>query len=175
MRPQPRSSTVNVSKQTGKKLVFSWEDYLAKGKASEFFNFHRETYNFFKHADRDFDKELSVPDLAPINIAFLFVCAENYRKLFEEDTDHMLLISGFMQVIAPNIFDLPNPEAHEEHMATLANSTPEDFFTEAFKPNRRFPDIQVEITVDLADNGTLYQTPVLELREHGLNHKPGLP
>jgi hypothetical protein len=159
---------MDVSKQTGTRLVFNWEDYLAKGKASEFFNFHRETYNFFKHADRDFDKELSVPDIAPMNIAFLFVCAENYRKLFDEDTDHMLLISSFMQVIAPHIFDLPNPQAHEEHMADLGNSTPEEFFTEGFKPNPLFPDIQDEISVDLADNGTLYQTPIPQLRQNGL-------
>jgi len=33
---------MDVSKRTGKKLVFNWEDYLEKGKASEFFNFHRE-------------------------------------------------------------------------------------------------------------------------------------
>jgi hypothetical protein len=159
---------MDVSKRTGKKLVFNWEDYLEKGKASEFFNFHRETYNFLKHADRDFDKELSVPDLAPINIAFLFVCAENYRKLFDEDTDHMLLISRFMQVIAPNVFDLPNPEAHEEHMAALGNSTPEAFFTEGLKPNPLFPDIQDEARFDRADNGTLYQTPIPQLRDSGL-------
>jgi hypothetical protein len=102
---------MDVSKQMGKKLVFNWEDYLAKGKASQFFNFHRETYNFFKHADRDFDKELAVPEIAPMNIAFLFVCAENYRKLFDRDTDHMLLISSFMQVVAPPNFRLAEPRS----------------------------------------------------------------
>jgi hypothetical protein len=159
---------MDVSKRTGKKLAFNWEDYLQKGKASEFFRFHRETYNFLKHADQDFDKELSVPDLAPINIAFLFVCAENYRKIFDQDTDHMLLISRFMQVVAPHIFDLPFPEAHEKHMEELGNATPEEFFTEGFKPNPLHPDIQGEITVDLADNGTVYQTPIHHLRQHGL-------
>jgi len=73
-----------------------------------------------------------------------------------------------MQVIAPNIFDLPNPEAHEEHMTALGNSTPEEFFAEGLKPNPLFPDIQDEARFDRADNGTLYQTPIPQLRHSGL-------
>jgi hypothetical protein len=166
---------MDVAKQTDQKLMFNWEDWIVPGKESKFFNFHRETYNFLKHADRDFDKVLSVPDLAPINIAQLFICAENYRKLYDDNTDHMLLIGHFMQVVAPDIFELPYPETHVERMAELGNATPEEFFNEGFKLNPLVPSIQDEIAVDLADNGTLYQTPIPELRKHGLNHKPDLP
>src|SRR2546423_1181585 len=49
---------MDVAKQTGRKLVFNWADYMD----SKFFKFHRATYNFFKHADKDFDQELAVPE-----------------------------------------------------------------------------------------------------------------
>jgi len=53
-------------------------------------------------------------------------------------------------------------------MAALGNSTPEEFFTEGLKPNPLFPDIQDEACFDCADNGTLYQTPIPQLRDSGL-------
>jgi hypothetical protein len=166
---------MDVAKHTGQKLMFNWEDWVVPGKESKFFNFHRETYNFLKHADRDFDKVLSDPHLAPINIAQLFICAENYRKLFDENTDHMLLMSHFMQVIAPQIFDLPFSEAYVEHIAKLGNATPKEFFDEGFKPNPLVAEIQDEITVDLADNGTLYHTPIPDLESMVSTTDPASP
>lgn len=156
---------MDVAKQAGKKLTFNWADYV-EGPA--FFRFHRATYNFFKHADKDFDQELPVPEIARMNVAFLYVCCDNYRKLFDDSTEHVLLMIELMQVLAPEIFHLPEPEAHQKHIEELGNATLAEFFTEGFKPNPMFPALHTEKAADLRDNGNLFDTPIPVLRATGL-------
>ena len=54
---------IDVAKQSGKKLAHDWEEFIVPEKKGLFFTKYRETYNFFKHADHDFGKDLPVHEL----------------------------------------------------------------------------------------------------------------
>jgi hypothetical protein len=153
---------IDVSKQTGKKLLIDWS---LGSPPLGFFKLHRATYNFFKHADNDFDQEISVPEIARFNIPFLFMCTENYKHLFGESTDHMQLIYELVQMMTPRLFNIPDPETHQQRMEELGDATLAQFFEEAFKPNPLLPNLNAEAELDRIDNGGLYQTSIARLRE----------
>src|SRR4051812_36416931 len=49
---------IDLAKQNGHNLRIDWELYIKDEYHNEFFKRHRETYNYFKHADRDFAADL---------------------------------------------------------------------------------------------------------------------
>jgi hypothetical protein len=156
---------IDVSKKTGKELLIDWsQGSIPPG----FFKMHRATYNFFKHADNDFDQEISVPQVARFNIPFLYMCAENYRHLFGETTDHMRIMYELMQMMMPRLFDIPDPKWHQERMDDLGSATIAEFLKEGLRPNPLVPNIAIEAELDCADNGDLYTTPIPHLRDADL-------
>jgi hypothetical protein len=156
---------IDVSKKTGITPFLDWSHI---SPPPSFFKKHRATYNFFKHADTDFDQEISVPQVALLNLPFLYMCTENYKQLFDETTDHMRLIYELMNMVAPSFFNIPDPQWHTERMNDLGNSTIAEFLEEGLKPNPLVPDIAAEKDLDCSDNSGLYITPIPKLRELGL-------
>jgi hypothetical protein len=156
---------IDVSKKTGTKLLIDWSQLSIP---PSFFKTHRATYNFFKHADNDFDQEISVPQVALFNIPFLYMCTENYKHLFGETTDHMRMMYELMQMMMPAFFDIPDPDWHKERMNDLGNATIAEFLQEGLKPNPLLPNIATEAAFDCADNGDLYKTPIPQLRDADL-------
>src|SRR5438046_6516059 len=59
---------VDLAKARGEYLKVDWELYIKDEYQAEFFKKHREIYNFFKHADRDFDNALPVKDIIMLNV-----------------------------------------------------------------------------------------------------------
>lgn len=59
---------IDLAKQKGHELRVDWELYINDEYHDEFFKRHRETYNYLKHADRDFATDLPVHDIAMTNV-----------------------------------------------------------------------------------------------------------
>src|SRR5262249_54039221 len=94
---------VDLAKQNGQELRVDWELYIKDEYHNQFFKRHRETYNYFKHADRDFAAELPVRDIAMTNVMNLFVTVVNYQHMFGEYTHHMTLLLVFVVALMPKI------------------------------------------------------------------------
>ena len=45
---------IDLARAQSKPLRLDWEDHIKPEYRKEFFARHRETYNYFKHADEDF-------------------------------------------------------------------------------------------------------------------------
>ena len=94
---------IDLAKQKGHELRIDCELYVKDEYHDEFFKRHRETYNYFKHADRDFATDLPVRDIAMTNAMNLFITVVNYEHMFGERTHHMGLLSiVHLCVDAPN-------------------------------------------------------------------------
>jgi hypothetical protein len=73
---------IDVAKKSGKKLVHDWETFILPEKKNVFLTKYRETYNFFKHSDHDFGKDLPITDIVKFNLITLFVAVQNYFGLY---------------------------------------------------------------------------------------------
>jgi len=69
---------IDLAKQNGHELRVDWELHIKDEYQDEFFKRHRETYNYFKHADRDFATDLPVRDISMTNVMNLFITVVNY-------------------------------------------------------------------------------------------------
>jgi len=76
----------------GVDLTFDWETVIKTEYQREFFKMYRETYNFFKHADKD-TADLPVHNIAEGNAVALTMAIENYKTMFGTLTEHMKLFS----------------------------------------------------------------------------------
>jgi hypothetical protein len=97
---------IDVAKKRGDVLAFDWEDWIKPEYQSEFFTLHRETYNFFKHADRD-TRDLPVNNIAEANACFLAMAIENYRAVFGVITEHMKIFRSSRGFGSQNGFQSP--------------------------------------------------------------------
>ena len=102
---------IDMAKAKGHKLRLDWEDYIKPEYHKAFFAKHRAIYNYFKHADKDFDDDLPIHDIMRLNVMALFICVVNYRELFGEMTHHMVLHLAFTLTLSP---ELVNPPGIEE-------------------------------------------------------------
>jgi hypothetical protein len=94
---------IDLAKQNGQYLRIEWELYIKDEYHNEFFKRHRETYNYFKHADRDFAADLPVRDIGMANVMNLFITVVNYRHMFNECKHHMTLFLVFIVALMPKI------------------------------------------------------------------------
>jgi hypothetical protein len=125
-----------------------------------------KTYNFLKHADRDFDDEVPVHDLPRLNAILLLVVIHHYITLLQETTSHMTLHISFMYAAIPGVFIIPktNRPAFEEAMSGIADMTPGQFFSTVDTVKALFaPQFDEEKARDTADGHDYYDTPFAEL------------
>jgi hypothetical protein len=83
---------IDLSKRLKKPLTLDWAENIKDECRSPLMAVFRETYNFLKHADNDYDAELHVGSIAESNVLQLAACIANYYALFGETTDHMNLL-----------------------------------------------------------------------------------
>jgi hypothetical protein len=87
---------IDMAKSRGRKLRVDLETYIKPEYRKEFFEKHRALYNYFKHADKDFDVDLPVRDIMKRNVMTLFISVANYSELFGKTTNHMILLMVFV-------------------------------------------------------------------------------
>ena len=59
---------IDIAKKRGRKLRLDWESYIKPEYHKEFFDRYRAAYNYFKHADKDFDDNLPIVDIMNLNV-----------------------------------------------------------------------------------------------------------
>lgn len=159
---------IDLAKKRGQELRVDWELYVKPEYKTAFFDKIRETYNYLKHADTDFDEKLPVHNIMMLNASALFLCIANYSKLFGQLTKHMLLFYVFMLNIWPQLLKPEAAGTPELLKATemTQGMTPSEFF-ELFdeKSHVMLPGFYREVTKDLEDTVDFYHLSFYELRE----------
>jgi hypothetical protein len=91
---------IDLAKKKNRELRVDWELYIKPKYQKKFFARHRAAYNYFKHADKDFDDDLAVRDIMRLNVMTLFICVANYQQVFGgEITHHMALLMAFVMAL----------------------------------------------------------------------------
>ena len=168
---------IDLAKQKGHELRIDWELYIKDEYHGEFFKRHRETYNYFKHADRDFATDLPVRDIAMTNAMNLFITVVNYGHMFGGViTDHMRLFLTFTVALMPQII-VPTDIRGVELLRgarDMQGMTPSEFF-EMFEGHpEALSKFYQEAAKDVEDLIDFYHLTFSELRE-GRRKSPRLP
>jgi hypothetical protein len=154
---------IDVSNRTGKPLVLKWDDLLSPEGKKAFLTLHRQTANFFKHADRDHEKLLTIGHIHEYTVLNLGVCIANYWSLYEEWTEHMQLIFEFVKIINPS-FMLANedPQEFAERSKIVSHMTPSQFFDDIAKSDlsHAYPNLNAERRDDTQDVRRFNDTPM---------------
>ncbi len=162
---------IDVANKKGTYLELDWELYIKDEYHRDFFKDYRQTYNYFKHADTDFTKQLPIYDIAILNVMAVFMCAVNYVKLFQVSSHHVRAYFWFIQLLMPDIVKLPDPKFHElfqEALEAFADATPAEFFELVSTNATKFSlKTEEETAFDLQDVVDFYRTPISELRSAG--------
>jgi hypothetical protein len=157
---------IDFAKRTGRELALDLDQIIRPDRKHEYLRIHRETYNYFKHADKDWETSLPVHDITPLNIVTLYLSIMNYNHVFEDMTAHMKTFLMFFQLINPSSPEMPlESKGVAFALETIGNSTP----SEMFKTMREFPAsydprLTAERDEDCADNGDYFTSTMLELR-----------
>jgi hypothetical protein len=164
---------IDIATAKNKVLRMDWEIYIKDEYHNDFFNHYRATYNYFKHAKKDIDDELPVHDIAMINILGIFMCAANYTEIFKETTDHTQLFAIFIQAIFPNWIKAPKQFQSEllKNIASIQSMTPRLFFAEFEKQQTYLRKFYPEVSEDLQDVASFYNTSFASLR-NGERYEP---
>jgi hypothetical protein len=104
---------IDLSSKTGKPLVLRWDEFMKPEYKSALLSIHRETFNFLKHADKDYDQELYVGEIAHSNFLQLGVCIANYHAMFGVWTEHMQLFFKLLTILAPGAFSSEHGSSDE--------------------------------------------------------------
>jgi hypothetical protein len=153
---------IDIAKRTGRKLMFRWEERIRPEYREEFIRIHRETANFLKHADKDYDEKLHVGNITEMNVLILAVCICNYYAMYGEWTWHMQMFIVFARCYHPAGF-VPLEQRLEFDViaANLMAMTPRQFFQDWWDDpmfRKIFPALTKERTQDLADTFAFYST-----------------
>ncbi len=143
-------------------------EYIKDEYHDEFFKRYRETYNYFKHADRDFATDLPVRDIAMTNVMNLFITVVNYQYMFGECTNHMaapLLI--FVAALMPKIIVPTDVRGVEllKGVHDMQSMTPADFFQTFQEHPEALANFYPEAAKDVADVMDFYHLTFQELQE----------
>jgi hypothetical protein len=158
----------DISKHSGRPHAFDLTEFIKPDKLSFFFDKYRATYNYFKHADRDFDKDLPVNDITRGNVVILFVVVQNYHAQFGSYTDHMFLLNMFVQAVMPGIFQMDEVRAAEykKLLDGISTITPKEFFATVYQNTKLYaPRFKDEDAEDRQDGTKFYNTKFAELHE----------
>ena len=165
---------LDIAKSRGVYPKLDWELYIKDEYQKEFFKQHRETYNYFKHANKDFAEDLPVHDIMTLNVMTLLSTVTNYSDLFRERTDHMNLFTVFVMTLSPAIIGANFPHRDEMLKAVrdTQTATPREFF-KLFEEHysATFPKFFRERSEDLQDIGHFYSLTFSELRA-GVTENP---
>ena len=158
---------IDLAKQKDHELRIDWELYIKDEYHDEFFKRHRETYNYFKHADRDFATDLPVRDIALTNAMNLFITIVNYLHMFGEGTHHMALFLTFAVALMPKIIVPKDIRGVEllKGARDMQSMTPADFFRTFEEHREGLPSFYPEVAEDIEDVTDFYHLTFLELRE----------
>ncbi len=158
---------IDLAKQLGKDLRVDWELYIKEEYHTEFFRRHREMYNYFKHADRDFETDLPIRDIVMSNVIALFISAANYEQLFGERTHHMTLIFVLAFALFPQAIIPADVRGMEllKGVRDMQSMSPEFFFQTLEEHPEALPNFLPERLRDLQDLGHFYNLTFQELRE----------
>ncbi len=158
---------IDLAKQTGHELQVDWELYIKDEYHDEFFKRHRQTYNYFKHADRDFAMDLPVRDIAMTNVMNLFITVVNYEHIFAERTHHMALFQSFVFALMPEIIIPTDTRGVEllKGVRDMQNMTPTDFFRTFEEHPEALPNFYPEAARDVEDLADFYHLTFRKLRE----------
>jgi len=158
---------IDIAKKRGQELRVDWKDYIKPEYHKVFFKRNRETYNYFKHADTDFDDDLPIANIMQMNVMTLFITVANYVQLFGETTDHITLFNVFVMALMPEII---RPTARKgiellKGLHDFENMTPAQCF-EVFENNMgvTLPRYLSEAAKDREDIVEFYNLSFLELR-----------
>jgi hypothetical protein len=157
---------LDVAKARGEYPRVDWELYIKDEYHEQFFKQHREIYNYFKHAKKDFGDDLPVRDIMMLNIMTLFIAIANYVALFKEHTDHMMLFNVFVMNLSPAIIgqDFPNRDEFLKNISMSQTMTPRVFFDTFEQNTHMLPRFGREVADDLQDTIHFYNLSFLELR-----------
>jgi hypothetical protein len=158
---------IDLAKQNGRELRIDWELYIKDEYRDEFFKRYRETYNYFKHADRDFATDLPVRDIAMTNVMNLFITVVNYEHTFGERTHHMALFHSFILALRPQIIVPTDIRGVEllKGARDMQSMTPADFFRTFEEHPEALPSFWPETAKDVEDLTDFYHLTFRELRE----------
>lgn len=158
---------IDLAKQNGHNLRVDWEIYIKPEYQKEFFKRYRRTYNYFKHADRDFATCLPVHDIGMTNAINLFVTVENYVDMFGERTDHMVLFMMFICALFPKIIVRTTGVGAEllKGVHDMESMTPADFFKVFREHSEALPKFYPEVAKDREDIIHFYHLTFQELRD----------
>ena len=115
---------IDLAKKAGKPLTFRWDQFVKPEYKDALVSVIRETYNFFKHADRDHDAELYVGEIVKTNILQLGLCIVNYGAVFGDWTDHMKLLFNVAKLISPKGFVPTDRRVQFDAVIAKMGSTP---------------------------------------------------
>jgi hypothetical protein len=157
---------IDVAKKRGDALAIDWEEVIKPEYQSEFFKMHRETYNFFKHANKD-TQDFPVHNIAEANACFLAMAIENYRAIFGTITEHMKIFRFFTRVWKPKWFSsaieslVPDEKVErvKSAVSTLRSATPAQFFTGMLESQEINAALKRERTSDVSDGLAFWSTP----------------
>ncbi len=155
---------IDIAKHTpSKQLQMEWTDVVKPEYKDATLRVFRETYNFFKHADRDHDKELHVGDIALSNVLQLAACIANYCALFDEFTDHMRAGFVIARLAYPAGFvEKTNRAAFEEAAGPVREFSPREFLSHLRSTgfvDTMFPKLAAERADDLQDVALFFDEP----------------
>jgi hypothetical protein len=158
---------IDLAKARGKALRMDWEAHIKPEYHEEFFKRYRETYNYLKHANRDFDDTLGVRDIAMTNAMNLFMCVVNYMDLFGQPTHHMALFQAFTVALMPDIIEPIAVQGIEllKGARDMQGMTPGEFFETFEEHPEALPCYLTEKVQDCSDIGHFYHLTFKELRE----------
>jgi hypothetical protein len=162
---------IDLAKNRGIDLAFDWETVIKAEYRREFFKMYRETYNFFKHADKD-TTDLPVHNISEGNAVALTMAIENYKTMFGTLTEHMKLFRFFARLWKPKWFSSSMEDAVPEEkmesfkrgIATLRTATPAEFFN-AVRENREDEALESERKSDVSDAVDFYSTRFEDMTE----------
>ena len=119
------NTLIDVAKTCGQDLRVDWEHYIKEEYHGAFFKRYRAIYNYFKHADRDFDTDIPIRDIMTLNLMTIFICIHNYATIFGAWTNHMLRFNAFVLVLRPELVgdNFPRKEEFLKSIHGIQNMT----------------------------------------------------
>jgi hypothetical protein len=156
---------IDIAKKRGVKLPADWVEIIKEEHRQEFFAMYRETYNFFKHADRGPD-HLAVYNISELNAAQLTMAVENYGAVFGPISAHMAVFRIFARLWKPNwfpkkfedVFPPDKAESLAKMLATIRSGTPGEFLRIIIENRIGNTAFEQERSADLAENIEFYST-----------------
>lgn len=147
-------------------LAYDWTKIMKPEYKDALLEVHRETFNYFKHADKDHDQPLHVGDIALSNILQLGVCIYNYKALSREFTAHMMLGASIARIVFPDGFvNVEERSLHDEQVERFSKYSLREFFAavQAGAIANDLPNLAAERETDLQDVSVLLDRPISAL------------